>query len=175
MACPFVLCIFTAMGWVTIKTYNFGHEAAIAQHLLENEGIETHLMDELSIQMNPLSSQALGGVKLQVWEEDAERAIKLLQECNMQQVAETTVSGATNLAEDTEEQISNQKKQQNLGHSKEINNVYCPKCGSDNVSKPRLNTATAAISILLLNFPLFPFNSNDILCYDCGNIFKMPH
>jgi hypothetical protein len=81
------------MGWVTIKTYNFGHEAAIAQHLLEEEGIETHLMDALSIQMNPLYSNALGGVKLQVWEEDAERAMQLLLENDMLQEGDIASNG----------------------------------------------------------------------------------
>lgn len=81
------------MGWVTIKTYNFAHEAAIAQHLLEEEGVETHLMDELSIQMNPLYSTALGGVKLQVWAEDVEMAMQVLHAHNMLQNEDMQLNG----------------------------------------------------------------------------------
>ena len=82
----FVLCIFTIMGWVTIKTYNFAHEAVIDQHILKDAGIETHLMDELSIQANPIYSNALGGVKLQVWANAVEEAEEVLSK---QYVAES--------------------------------------------------------------------------------------
>lgn len=56
----------------------YPHEATIAMHLLEDNGIKSFLMDEVSIQINPIYSNTLGGAKLQVWEQDAEQALLLL-------------------------------------------------------------------------------------------------
>lgn len=49
----------------------------------------------------------------------------------------------------------------------------CPKCGSDEISKPRMHAAAVAISILTFGFPIFPFMSMECLCYDCGHKFKV--
>jgi len=46
---------------------------------LESEGIDCFLKDELTINSDPLISNAIGGVKLQVQEEDYARAYELLQ------------------------------------------------------------------------------------------------
>lgn len=56
----------------------YPHEATFAMHLLEDNGIKSFLMDEVSIQINPIYSNTLGGAKLQVWEQDAEQALLLL-------------------------------------------------------------------------------------------------
>lgn len=49
--------------------------------------------------------------------------------------------------------------------------IYCPNCGSEEVSKPRLSQVAFAISFLLLGFPL-PFMSKKYHCFDCGHDFK---
>lgn len=49
--------------------------------------------------------------------------------------------------------------------------IYCPKCGSEEVSQPRLSTTAVALTILALGFPIFPFKSTQRLCYDCGHEF----
>lgn len=67
------------MKLVTIKTFVYPHEAAITTHLLESEGIEYFITDDVSIQINPLWSNGLGGVKLQVWEKDVKRTLLLLK------------------------------------------------------------------------------------------------
>lgn len=63
------------MNWITIETYAFIHEGYIAQTKLENEGIPTFLKDEVSTQI----LNAVGGVQLQVHEEDAQKAINILE------------------------------------------------------------------------------------------------
>ena len=65
---------------VTIKTFTYPHEVAIIRSRLEADGICCFVQDELTSQVYPLSSSAIGGVKLQVWSEDVEEAIALLKE-----------------------------------------------------------------------------------------------
>jgi hypothetical protein len=65
--------------WLTIKTFNMSHQAIIVRSMLEAEGIECFLKDELTVQVDPFYSNALGGAKLQVKPSDFDRAISLLQ------------------------------------------------------------------------------------------------
>ena len=65
---------------VTVATFTYPPQAAILKGRLESEGIECFLKDELTTQVNPFYSNAIGGVKLQVWQEDAPQAIALLKE-----------------------------------------------------------------------------------------------
>ncbi len=67
-------------NWVTIYTFSYPHEAAIIQGRLEADGIETFLKDELTVQTHNFYSNAIGGIKLQVWEEDVEVALAILAE-----------------------------------------------------------------------------------------------
>jgi hypothetical protein len=66
--------------YVTISTFMFPTEVVVVQGRLESEGIECRLKDELTVQVHNFYSNALGGVKLQVPERDAERAKAMLKE-----------------------------------------------------------------------------------------------
>lgn len=70
---------------VTIKTTNHPTELAIAQSLLESEGIFTFVKDELMSQSYSVAGAFVGGAKLQVKEEDAPRAAELLIEGGLAQ------------------------------------------------------------------------------------------
>ncbi|GHS92486.1 hypothetical protein FACS1894203_4980 [Bacteroidia bacterium] len=61
---------------VTIKTFFEPTELLIPRSLLESEGIECFTMDELTTQVYPVPG--FGGIKLQVKEEDVEKAVKIL-------------------------------------------------------------------------------------------------
>jgi hypothetical protein len=65
---------------ITIFTFEFAHEAPIVKGKLESEGILCFLKDELTAQVVPFYSNAIGGVKLQVIESDAPQAIEVLKE-----------------------------------------------------------------------------------------------
>jgi len=65
---------------VTIKTFTYSHEAVIIRSRLEADGIRCFVQDELTTQIHPFMSSAIGGVKLQVRDEDAEEAIAMLKE-----------------------------------------------------------------------------------------------
>lgn len=98
------------MKLVTIKTFNFPHEATIAIHLLEEEGIQSYVMDELSIQINPLYSNALGGAKLQVWEPDTQRALQILAEHNLATQSDLTQQHIEFTEPDSTEEDNEPKK-----------------------------------------------------------------
>jgi len=63
---------------VTIRTCYSLPEAQVIQSRLEGSGIEAFLPDELTVQNDWLLSNAIGGVRVQVLEEDAERAAEVL-------------------------------------------------------------------------------------------------
>jgi hypothetical protein len=64
----------------TIKTFTYPTDAAIMQSFLDAQGIQTFLNNEINAQVDPLLSNALGGVQLMVPDEQAEQAIALLRE-----------------------------------------------------------------------------------------------
>lgn len=67
-------------NFITVLTFYYSHQTAIIRGRLEAEGIECFIKDELTAQVNPLYSNAIGGVKLQVRESDLEKAIEILKE-----------------------------------------------------------------------------------------------
>lgn len=73
---------------VTIKTYIYPYSLAIVKSLLDDEGIYYFIKDELVVQTNPLYSNAVGGIKLQVRSEDADRVTVLLKESGLWDIQE---------------------------------------------------------------------------------------
>lgn len=67
-------------NWVTIISFYHTMHVYLPKTKLESEGIEVMLRDELTSQINPFNSFAIGGVKLLVKEEDYDRAHDLLNE-----------------------------------------------------------------------------------------------
>lgn len=65
------------ISWVLLDTFNFMHEYLTLKIKLESEGIETLLRDEMTISIDPLLSNAIGGIKLYVREEDAAVALRI--------------------------------------------------------------------------------------------------
>ncbi len=64
----------------TIWSFPYQHQMLIIRGRLEAEGIETFVQDELTIQVDPMYSNALGGIKLMVHAEEATRATEILAE-----------------------------------------------------------------------------------------------
>lgn len=63
---------------ITIATFDTMPDAHIALGRLHAEGIEAHLADQHLVQTDWLYAIAVGGIKLQVAEEDAPRARAIL-------------------------------------------------------------------------------------------------
>lgn len=66
--------------FVTVATFNFSHDAHMAKNKLEAEGITCIIADEFTIAMVWLYSNALGGIKVKVPEEQYEEARNILDE-----------------------------------------------------------------------------------------------
>jgi hypothetical protein len=65
---------------VCVRTYGFRPEAELAKSVLESSRIESVIVADDGGGMRPLGPLATGGVMLCVWEEDAERAARLLDD-----------------------------------------------------------------------------------------------
>ncbi len=68
------------MNFIQLRSFDNYINANIQLAMLQDKGINCHLMDEHIITINPFLSPALGGMKLMVYESQAQRAIELLEE-----------------------------------------------------------------------------------------------
>ena len=98
---------------IVYSTYYNPMEANIIRAKLEDSGFACFLADENVATINPLYNQAIGGVKLIVFERDVEEINKLLSE-------ENDLEGIV---------IDDQVKEKPL--AEEL--LICPKCGSENL------------------------------------------
>ncbi len=65
--------------FVTIAKFPYSTEAQIVKGRLEADGIEVFLRDNITIDTDPLVSQAIGGVKLKVLTKDEKEARAILK------------------------------------------------------------------------------------------------
>jgi len=68
------------MSLVTVATFNNAFNMNVIKGRLETEGIPAFAQDEHTISTNPFYGGALGGIKLQVREEDLPEAQRILGE-----------------------------------------------------------------------------------------------
>lgn len=61
----------------TIAAFEYVADVQILKGKLESEGIDVFLRDENTLNSDPLISNAIGGVKLQVYSSDKEKALKI--------------------------------------------------------------------------------------------------
>jgi len=125
---------------VTLWRYRDLPEALVARAKLEADGIECFLANENVIRLNWFWSNAMGGLKLQLLEENAERAMEILAQ-------EIPASFSA-------EEIGEEYKQ-----------PICPNCGSLDVSFEEYNKVTLVV-LWLLSLPV-PIRKNRWQCEDC--------
>lgn len=124
--------------WVTVAAFSLATEAHLARLKLEAEDVDCVLVDEHLISTNWLLSPAIGGIKLQVPEDQLARAREVL--------------GAQAVEWD--------EADQKLASA-------CPHCGvGEFVPAPRARW-TFAVSLLLLGLPLL-FLPKRWVCDHCG-------
>lgn len=63
-----------------LGSFEFVADVQIIKGRLESEGIPVFLKDENTLNSDPLISNAIGGVKLQVYTKDKERALEIYNE-----------------------------------------------------------------------------------------------
>lgn len=137
---------------VVVGRYSFPIEAQIAKSALNAAGITAYLADENTINMYWLYSDALGGVRLMVNEENASEAEEILQQ---------------DFSLSLQEQYENEACQKN----DEAEEWVCPECGSKNVYAFTKGKKPAFLIFILLGFPLF-FYQHGIKCADCEKFTK---
>ena len=134
--------------YVTIATYTGAWEAHLARAKLESEGIFALVLDDQTASINWIYSSALGAVRLQVREEDSERAIQLL---------ETTAEEGPAIQQECS--------------ALEMTAPLCPACGSSNISRARFSLPVAVLSFLLFGIP-FLFIRKRFVCKNCGRKWR---
>jgi hypothetical protein len=67
-------------NYITVLTFTYPYEIAIVRGRLESDGIECFVQDELTVQVHPFYSNAIGGIKLQVKESDLKQTIEILKD-----------------------------------------------------------------------------------------------
>ena len=145
---------------VVFETYYNPIEANIVKERLLDSGIQCFLTDENTITINPLYNQAIGGVKLHLFEYDLEAAKRIVDDQNTQTLLDDEVAGFGDQSDLISEEMKSDKT--------------CPKCGSDHVgyvqaTKNRFSIITMIIS---LGLAIYPFNAKKTHhCFNCGNEF----
>lgn len=64
--------------FVAIRSYDHYIPANMVLQQLEEEGIRAYLQDEHTVTINPLLTNAIGGIKLMVYQHQVPRALELL-------------------------------------------------------------------------------------------------
>jgi hypothetical protein len=130
---------------VTVETVVTSWEAPLARARLESEGIESRMTDENLVRLG--LSNAIGGVKLLVWEQDAVRAAELLRrEARLPEIYLVT--------------------------EEEALWPRCPGCNSDNLTLERWSRRLLMGSLLLLRFPIL-IPRKRWKCRHCGEEWKV--
>ena len=66
------------MELITIKTFDNYFSASIILTRLQHDGVECYLKDEHTVTIDPILTNAIGGIKLVVKKEDEQKALELL-------------------------------------------------------------------------------------------------
>jgi hypothetical protein len=135
---------------VTVAAYNNPLEAHLAKGRLEVEGIPAYLAHEHHVWANWVYSQALGGVKVQVLVENAERAVEILDAHNKGEYEESLEEAVPAIDENV-----------------------CPGCGSKEFeSKFPLGVILLVLLTLGLVSVIFPPRRSHHTCGQCGHKWK---
>ncbi|ARS41153.1 hypothetical protein CA265_16420 [Sphingobacteriaceae bacterium GW460-11-11-14-LB5] len=140
---------------VVYSTYYNPMEANIIKAKLEDSGFACFLADENVATLNPLYNQAIGGVKLIVFERDVAAINALLAEDH-------------SLGFDSSEDIIDEDEPGD-------NKTVCEKCGSTNVGYGMATDKKYSIWATVLAFLTLttPIKANKCHhCYDCGYEFE---
>lgn len=68
--------------FITVAIFNYSHEITILKHQLDNVGIQYYFENEGMTAAIPMSSVALGGIKLKIHPNDFDLVMTILDELN---------------------------------------------------------------------------------------------
>ena len=133
---------------VKFKYYNNSIEANRDKQILADNNVISYIANEQTIQSDWLLSNALGGIQLQVFDNDLDKAREILEDFLENEHVELEV----------EHTISNPDF-----------DLLCPKCGSNHLYR---NDNPDKIFGFAMPFLNFGSDDNTYNCYFCGNEFK---
>lgn len=129
--------------WVTIDRFRDLSAAIVARSALEAAGVRCFLRDENTVRLDWQVSNFIGGMRLQVLQQDEAAAVEVLRDLTLADDAEVA-EGEDALQSD-----------------------YCPKCGSANVSRAARRRGIALASMVFFGLPL-PRGRKTWKCEVCG-------
>ncbi|GAA3972600.1 DUF2007 domain-containing protein [Mucilaginibacter dorajii] len=129
---------------ITFENYYDVMLAHIVRTKLEDNGIPCFISDENTIAANPIYNQAIGGIKLKIFERDLERCRQIMaEEGDMHNLDHIEIDEETN------------------------NAVICTYCASTNIG----STDTGKFASILS--AVFPFYNNKAWhCFNCQQDFE---
>ena len=136
----------TQNAFVTIAKYQYSSEAQIAKGRLEADGIDVFLADNLTIDTDPLVSNAIGGVKLKVYSQDERAARDILKSIKVYSL------------------------------DNDGNPVVCPNCKQQHVELFSTVTSFKSLVAFLFGFlfSTLPFHTRyKYICEDCKTEFPI--
>jgi hypothetical protein len=142
-------------NWKTVITFTQPHEAHLAKGVLESEGIETIVHDDVTAQVNNFYSNAIGGVKVLISNDDFEEGIKILKKGGY--IQENIKNDELRI----ETYIVGSKTEKNK----------CPYCLSENFSKSRKPNVASILGVFLFN-AFIPIFKTHYHCFDCNKRWK---
>ena len=143
---------------VTIATYMYPTDAYPVMSKLESEGIECFLDGENTVTAMPFLSNAIGGIKLNIKDSDAEKALNILKQ-NKQYFEE--------------KRKEEDKEPETFSKGFVQMDTFCPECESMNVYRKKFPLYKTILAIIF-PFYLFPlvFMVKKHYCADCGHVWK---
>jgi len=131
---------------VTVKTFFYDHETLLLEPMLQSAGIEYFLKDHRTVTVDPFISNAIGGIKLQVRQEDVERTLELLKE--IEKNRQDSEGEQTILVDNTTFEKTFEE---------------CPNCGSEEIYMEQLSGIKSFTGM---------FSKNRFYCNECKHQWK---
>lgn len=135
------------MELITARIFDNPIDAHLLKSKLENEGVNCYLFDESTVTLDPMISNAVGGIKLKIEKSDTEKVKNLLQQI---------------------ESSPYKKENDEL--------LACPNCQSSNivVGVKKLKGIAGFFSLFIsLLMMIYPVSLNRVfICKDCDTEFK---
>ncbi|MEO1031247.1 DUF2007 domain-containing protein [Winogradskyella sp.] len=132
--------------FVTIARFQYSSEAQIVKGRLEADGIDVFLRDNITIDTDPLVSNAIGGVKLKVRSKDVQKAKAVLNSIRKYSIND------------------------------EGKAIVCPNCGSQHIEMYSTITSFKSLFFFLVGFisGTLPFSTRyQYKCEDCKTEFPI--
>lgn len=136
---------------VEVATFLYVHEAQMARAALEAEGVEAFIQDQEMARANWMLTTAIGGVKLEVAAEDADRAREILARDHAGEALPWEDQGPEGFGDGAAREGGPPAP---LRAQEPPSAEACPACGSQDVSYRRFSKGAIVLTILCLGVPI---------------------